>query len=328
MLQQKIEALLSLNEKLTFDYPDFAQAAKIAEQENPWFTKEFIAQSSKSIREAFLNENDLIAFAGAYPEAAIPKKVGLVLAGNIPMVGFHDILCGVLSGHDLSIKVSSKDSKLITFIINELCESNKEIKDKLSINEILKDCEAYIATGSNQSNVYFEQYFGKYPSILRKSRSSIGILNGSESEQELKALSKDVHYYFGLGCRNVSKIYVPKDYDFVPLINAFKDFEYLADMHKYKNNIDYNLSLLLLNQSMYMSTQAILLVEHENTHAPISVLHYEFYKDEEQVRHSIKENQEIQAIVSSKDIPFGAAQSPSISDFADGVDTMQFLSTL
>ncbi len=328
MLQQRIEALISLNEKLRFENPEFAQVARIAEQENPWFTKEFIELSINSIKKAFLDDNELIAFAAAYKPNDTPKTIGLILAGNIPLVGFHDILCGVLSGHKINIKVSSKDKRLITFVINKLQESNDELKEKLSICETLKDCDAYIATGSNQSNLYFEQYFGKYPSILRKSRSSIGILHGQETTEELKALGTDVHLYFGLGCRNVSKIYVPKGYDFVPLINAFKEYEYLADMHKYKNNLDYNLSLLLLNQKMYMSTQAILVVENENTHAPISVLNYEYYEDEKAVRASIKDNKEIQAIVSSKDIPFGAAQNPSISDFADGVDTMAFLSEL
>lgn len=244
------------------------------------------------------------------------------------MVGFHDVLCGVLSGHEINIKISSKDKVLMTFIINTLKESNPELNQKLRISEQLKNCEAYIATGSNQSNVYFEQYFGKYPSILRRSRSSVGIISGNETEQELKALGKDVHLYFGLGCRNVSKIYVPKGYDFIPLINALKDFEHLENMHKYKNNLDYNLSLLLLNQTVYMSTKAILLVENPQTHAPISVLNYAFYEDEKTIREEVKNNKEVQAIVSSKDIPFGAAQSPSLTDFADGVDTMAFLSGL
>lgn len=328
MLQQKIEALINLKEKLTFENPEFADIARRAEAENPWFTKEYIELSTKNIRNAFLDEDELIAFAGNYPLADVPKQVGIILAGNIPMVGFHDILCGVLSGHTLNIKLSSKDKTLITFIINELSNNNIDIKEQINIADQLKNCDAYIATGSNQSNVYFEQYFGKYPNILRKSRSSVGVLTGNESEDELKALGQDVHLYFGLGCRNVSKIYVPKDYDFVPLINAFKDFEYLADMHKYKNNLDYNLSLLLLNQKVYMSTQAILVVENENIHAPISVLNYEFYDNIDEVRAKVADNQEVQAIVSSKDIPFGSAQNPAINEFADGVDTMSFLSKL
>ncbi len=328
MLQQRIESLLSLKEKLSFDHPEFAEVAQRAEAENPWFTKEFIALSAKNIRNAFLDENELIAFAGAYPEKKSNRNIGMVLAGNIPMVGFHDILCGVLSGHELSIKISSKDKTLISFIINELQKSNKQLEESISIEETVNNCDAYIATGSNQSNVYFEQYFGKYPNILRKSRSSIGIITGNESPEELSELAKDIHYYFGLGCRNISKIYVPTGYDFIPLINACKEFEYLADMHKYKNNLDYNLSLLLLNQKVYMSTQALLVVENENIQAPISVLNYEFYDNESTVREYLKDNTEIQAIVSSNDIPFGTAQSPTINSFADNVDTMDFLNSL
>lgn len=328
MLRQRIEALLKLKEKLTFDYTPFADIARQAEAENPWFTREYIEQSVKGICNAFLDENELIAFAATYPEISNPKNIGIVLAGNIPMVGFHDIMCGILSGHNLHIKVSSKDKALITFIVNELSEYDSSIKERIHIAEKVNNCDAYIATGSNQSNIYFEQYFGKYPNILRKSRSSIAIIRGNESSDDLLELGKDVHFYFGLGCRNVSKVYVPRDYDFIPMIEAFKNFEYLADMHKYKNNLDYNLSLLLLNQKVYMSTQALLLIENENTHAPISVLHYEFYNDEQVVKESVNTNNEIQAIVGANEIPFGSAQQPAINDFADGVDTMKFLTEL
>lgn len=328
MLQQRIESLIKLKEKLHFDNETFVEVAQRAEAENPWFTKEFIELSVENICSSFLDENELIAFAGAYTPCNEVKNVGLVLAGNIPMVGFHDLLCGVLSGHRLHIKLSSKDKTLMTYIINELRAHNPELENLIQISETLKNCDAYIATGSNQSNVYFEQYFGKYPSILRKSRSSIAILTGKETTEELNELGNDVHLYFGLGCRNVSKIYVPKNYDFLPLITSFKKFEYLADMHKYKNNLDYNLSLLLLNQTVYMSTQALLVVENENTHAPISSLHYEFYSNEKDVRDQVANDIAIQAIVSSQDIPFGQAQSPSLTEFADGVDTMSFLSGL
>jgi len=328
MLQQRIQALINLKEILSFDNKEFAAVAQRAEAENPWFTKEFIQRSVNNIRDSFLNENELIAFAGNYPVSETIKNVGIVLAGNIPMVGMHDILCGVLSGHQLQIKVSSKDSVLIKFVIHQLQEDNQEMAEKLSIVEKLSNCDAYIATGSNQSNVYFEQYFGKRPNILRKSRSSVAILDGTESEEELIALGEDIHYYFGLGCRNVSKIYVPISYDFKPLIESMKAYEYLANMHKYKNNIDYNLSLLLLNQQVYMSTQSLLLVEKESTHAAISVVHYEFYNSADEVRKTLNEREDVQAIVSHQDIPFGAAQKPSLTDFADGVDTMQFLTNL
>ncbi len=328
MLQQRIESILKLGEKLNQTNEEFVAVVRRAEQENPWFTEEFIWLSISTIRTAFLDREKLEKFAEKYPETKEAKTVGLVLAGNIPLVGFHDILCGVLSGHFLRIKCSSKDTVLIKYVIDFLKNDNAELHNKIQISEQLKNCDAYIATGSNQSNVYFEQYFGRYPSILRKSRSSVAILTGQESEKDLKELGKDVHYYFGLGCRNVSKIFVPKGYNFVPLITAFKDFEYLENMHKYKNNLDYNLSLLLLNQTVYMSTKALLVIEKERTHAPISVLHYEYYAGQNDVEKSVKANQEIQAIVGNDYIPFGAAQQPAIDDFADGVDTMKFLCEL
>lgn len=328
MLQKRIETLLKLGKSMTLENEAFAAAVHLAEIENPWFTKEFIIMSKDNIRSAFLDGDKLNAFASKYPQANTVQEVGLILAGNIPLVGFHDVLCGALSGHKLRLKLSSKDKMLMTFVVNFLKENNDEFNKKLSIEESLKNCDAYIATGSNQSNVYFEQYFGKYPSILRKSRSSIAILTGNESAEELKALGKDVHYYFGLGCRNVSKIYVPKDYKFEKLIIAFKDYEYLENMHKYKNNIDYNLSLLLLNQQMFMSTKALLVIEKESTHAPISVLHYDFYTDVKEVESEANNSPEIQAIVGLNHIPFGEAQTPTLSDFADGVDTMDFLCNL
>lgn len=328
MLQKRIETLVKLGESMNLENDAFAAAVKLAEIENPWFTKEFIKMSVQNIKAAFLDKKKLNDFASKYPAAKSSKSVGIVLAGNIPMVGFHDVLCGVLSGHTLRLKLSSKDKMLMTYAINYLKENNSELKGKISIEDSLQNCDAYIATGSNQSNVYFEQYFGKYPSILRKSRSSVAILSGNESIDQLQALGKDVHYYFGLGCRNLSKIFVPQDYNFENLIMAFKEFEHLENMHKYKNNIDYNLSLLLLNQQMFMSTKALLLVENKNTHAPISVLHYEFYTDAKTVENEVKHTPEVQAIVGENYIPFGQAQSPTLSDFADGVDTMEFLSHL
>ena len=328
MLQKRIETLVKLSQSMTLENEAFGAAVMLAEKQNPWFTKEFIEMSTSNIRSSFLDKKKLEAFANQYEEASDKKNVGLVLAGNIPLVGFHDVLCGVLSGHFLQIKLSSKDKMLMTYVINVLKENNEELNEKIIIADSLPKCDAYIATGSNQSNVYFEQYFGKYPNILRKSRSSVVILTGDETGEELKELGKDVHYYFGLGCRNVSKIYVPKDYDFEKLIVAFKDFEHLENMHKYKNNLDYNLSLLLLNQQPFMSTKALLVIEKENTHAPIAVLHFEYYDNIQAVETEVKKNVEVQAIVGSNHIPFGQAQSPSLKDFADGVDTMAFLSNL
>jgi hypothetical protein len=193
---------------------------------------------------------------------------------------------------------------------------------------MIPNCDAYIATGSNNSSRYFEYYFRKYPSIIRKNRTSVAILTGRETEEELEGLADDVHLYFGLGCRNVTKIYVPRNYDFLPLLSAMGKYNYLINHHKYKNNYDYNLAIHILNNQYYMSNDSLLLVENMAPFSRISQLHYEFYTDEQAVRQQVKENENIQCLVSYADTDFGAAQRPGICDYADGTDTMQFLSAL
>jgi len=328
MLEYRIESLLKLKSVLNEGNPEFNEIAQRAELENPWFTQQFIRLSVQNITESYLSQEKLKNFAYQYTIPSNPKKIGIVMAGNIPLVGFHDLLCGILSGHKLRIKCSSKDNVLMPYVIKNLRDMHSDLANSIEIADNLTACDAYIATGSNQSNVYFDQYFGKYPNILRKSRSSIAIMTGKETAEDLVNLGKDVHFYFGLGCRNVSKIYVPHGYNFEPLVNAFKEYEYLEDFTKYKNNLDYNLSLLLLNQQMFMSTKALLLVENTNFHAPISVLHYEHYESKSDIVNIMHTLPEVQAIIGNKLTPFGSAQNPSIDDFADGIDTMLFLTAL
>jgi hypothetical protein len=193
---------------------------------------------------------------------------------------------------------------------------------------MIKNCDAYIATGSNNSSRYFEYYFGKYPSIIRKNRTSVAILNGKESKEELERLSDDVYQYFGLGCRNVTKVYVPRNYDFVPLLGAFKKYDHLGDHHKYKNNYDYNLAIHILNNKYYMTNGSVILVENNSPFSPISQLHYEYYDDERQVMEELRDDSSIQCIVGEKNIDFGGAQCPQVCDYADGTDTMAFLMSL
>ena len=190
---------------------------------------------------------------------------------------------------------------------------------------MLKGCDAYIATGSNNSSRYFEQYFGKYPHIIRKNRSSAAILTGKESAVELQKLSDDIHLYFGLGCRNVTKIFVPEGYDFVPLLAAFDTYKYFEDHHKYKNNYDYQLSILLLNNQFYMTNGSTLLTKNSSMFSPISQLYYETYSSSNEVESTLKNNPELQCLVGTHYIPFGQAQAPGLFDYADGVDTVQFL---
>jgi hypothetical protein len=254
--------------------------------------------------------------------------VGVVMAGNIPLVGFHDFMCIFLCGFKANIKASSKDEVLIKHLIQKLGEWDMEIKERFNFIPLLKGCDAYIATGSNNSGRYFDYYFGKYPNLIRRNRTSVSILNGHEIARQLDNLADDIHLYFGLGCRNVTKLYVPAGYNFIPLLDACKKYNYFMDHHKYKNNYDYYLAIHLLNNQYYMSTGSTLLVENKSLFSPISELHYEFYTDTYSLKNLLSENKDIQCITGHEYLDFGQAQFPSITDYADGIDTMQFLSSL
>src|SRR5258705_2818190 len=219
------------------------------------------------------------------------------MAGNIPLVGFHDLLCVFISGHKAMIKLSSKDKLLIKHLTEKLGEWDAEINDLIQFSEMLKGCDAYIATGSNNSSRYFDYYFGKYPHIIRRNRTSVAILAGEETNEELEKLADDVYLYFGLGCRNITKIYVPKEYDFIPLLEAFKKYNWLADHHKYKNNYDYNLALHQLNKKYYMTNGSILLIGDRALFSPISQLNYEFYVNKDALMEKMAENPDLQCIV-------------------------------
>lgn len=310
---------------------DWQQAKHKAYLENQWFIPGFIELSVNNIAENFLQPQQLDVLINEYqiPEENLnPKKVGIVVAGNIPLVGFHDLLCVFLSGHYAMVKPSSKDEVLIKHLVKKLTEWEQQVEQYITLLAMIKNCDAYIATGSNNSSRYFDYYFARYPSIIRKNRTSVAILTGKETAGELEKLSDDVYQYFGLGCRNVTKIFVPKNYDFVPLLAAFKKYDHLVDHHKYKNNYDYNLAIHILNNKYYMTNGSIILVENESPFSPISQLHYEYYTNENDVREKLKNDQSIQCIVSKNDIEFGGAQCPDVCDYADGVDTMHFLQQL
>ena len=208
-----------------------------------------------------------------------------------------------------------------------MIEWNPKVAEYVAFKELLKGCDAYIATGSNNSARYFQSYFNKYPHIIRRNRTSVAILTGEETHKELEKLADDVHQYFGLGCRNVTKIYVPCGYDFTLLLNAFKKYSYLADFHKYKNNYDYQLALLILNKKYFMSNESILLVENESVFSPISQLNYEYYTEIPKAGINQPED-EVQCVIGSSGLGFGIAQQPGLFDYADGIDTLQFLLTL
>lgn len=334
-LQQRIDAFVKLKEYFNSGNTNWQSIRFRAERENTWFTEEFINVAIQNICNYFLDEKLLTEWTNSYniaTENTNPKRVGLVMAGNIPLVGFHDLLCILITGNIAVIKPSSKDSVLIKYVTKSLQEINNQFNDLILIQDQLKNCDAYIATGSNNSGRYFEYYFGKYPNIIRKNRTSVGVLTGNETTDELKLLVDDIMLYFGLGCRNVSKLMVPENYNFEQLIALFEKYGHLGDNAKLKNNYDYNLSLVLLNHQFYMTFGGvILLVEKEEIFSSISQLNYEFYKTSENIdfKELIKNRpDEIQCIVGTNYIPFGHAQKPQLTDYADGVDTLAFLTSL
>jgi hypothetical protein len=210
-------------------------------------------------------------------------------------------------------------------LVDRLYEWDAQTKELIRFETMLKGCDAYIATGSNNSARYFDYYFKKYPHIIRRNRTSVGILSGKESPAELEKLADDVHEYFGMGCRNITKIYVPKDYDFIPLLNAFRKYNHFAEHNRYRNNYDYQLAVLIINKQFYMTNDSIILHENPSVFSPISQLNYEFYTDIAAVEAQLSNNEDIQAIAGNGHLSFGEAQQPSLTDYADGVDTLQFL---
>jgi hypothetical protein len=328
-LQMRIELAALLGKYILSDTPEWQEVKHRAGLLNPWFTLEFVDLATENIATDFLDKQKLNNWLKPYSAGtANPKRIGIVMAGNIPLVGFHDLLCVFMSGHKAIIKPSSKDEALIKHLVQKLVDWNDEIKEGFSFEEMLKGCDAYIATGSNNSARYFEYYFKKYPTIIRRNRTSVAVLDGNETNEELERLADDVHLYFGMGCRNVTKIFVPKNYDFVPMLSVFKKYNYFKDHHKYKNNYDYNLALHILNGKFYMTNESIILIENDPIFSPISQLNYEFYTDKKDVADKLNSFEYLQCAVGHGYIPFGQAQLPSLTDYADGVDTMKFLTEL
>ena len=334
----RIDLSAQLGEYILSNSAEWQETKHKASLTNPWFTPEFIDLAAGNIANKFLDKQKLESWASFYRiETTDPKKIGVVMAGNIPLVGFHDFLSVFISGHKAIIKASSKDEVLIKHLVQKLTElstnrqtpsENKELSELIVFQEMLRGCDAYIATGSNNSARYFEYYFKKYPHIIRRNRTSVAVLDGNETTAELEKLADDVHLYFGMGCRNVTKIFVPKGYDFMPMLSAFKKYDHFKDHNKYKNNYDYNLALHILNGKYYMANESIILLENPSIFSPISQLNYEFYTDKKMVAESLRTLNDLQCAVGHDYIPFGQAQLPSLTDHADGIDTMNFLTKL
>ena len=330
-LEKRKSLLVRLGEYMLQQDEAWIKTKEKAYEENRWFIPEFVSLSVESIALNFLQPDSLDKLIYSYnlpDENRHPKKVGIVMAGNIPLVGFHDFLCVFLTGHIAFIKPSSKDEALIKHLTQKLIEWENSLVSMIQFAELLKGCDAYIATGSNNTSRYFEHYFRKYPHIIRRNRTSVASLTGYETKEELEKLADDVYQYFGLGCRNVTKIFVPKAYDFIPLLQVFNKYDYLINHNKYKNNYDYNLAILLINSRYYMTNGSILLVEDSSITSPISQLNYEFYLDKATVQKKLHDNEAVQCVVSDETTAFGKAQQPGICDFADGIDTVAFLKDL
>ena len=328
-LQMRIALAAQLGQYILSGSPEWLEAKQRASLINPWFTPEFIDIATGNIAKHFLDKQKLENWTSSYKiETVTSKKIGIVMAGNIPLVGFHDFLCVLISGHKAIIKASSKDEVLIKHLTQKLIEWDKGSNEMIVFQEMLKNCDAYIATGSNNSARYFEYYFKKYPHIIRRNRTSVAILDGNETAKELEELADDVHLYFGMGCRNVTKIFVPKEYDFIPLLTAFKKYDHFKDHNKYKNNYDYYLALHILNGKFYMANESLILLENPSIFSPISQLNYEFYTDKKTVEEGLRSMEDLQCTVGHGHIPFGQAQLPSLSDYADGIDTINFLTKL
>ena len=336
-LEQRIDLLAQLGDYMLSSAPAWETAQYKASKENGWFTLEFIHLAVQQIAAEYLQKDKLTAWAKRYDlpsEPKVPKNIGLIMAGNIPLVGFHDMLSIFISGHHQRIKASSRDETMISHLVEWMTGIQPEIATYIKFSDRLNGCDAYIATGSNNSARYFDYYFGKYPNIIRRNRTSVAVLTGNETSAELEALADDVNQYFGLGCRNVTQIYVPENYDFLPLLDALNKYKHLSDLGKYKHNYDYQLTLLILNKKYYMTNGTVLLTENQSPFSPISVLNYQYYKPGHPPTLLTGPDSDIQCVVGTPGatppplISFGSAQRPTLEDYADGVDTLQFLRDL
>jgi hypothetical protein len=335
-----VSNLVALGEKLK-NNPALSEQIELVYQRNNWFTPEFSRYAIENIINYYLQPellNEWLAKYRVNPVTAKGKSIGLIFAGNVPLVGFHDFMCAYVSGYDMQIKLSSKDADLFPFILEVLNTIDKDAVNRIKVVERLAGYNAVIATGSNNTNRYFEYYFKDYPRLLRKNRNSVALLTGNESPEQLKGLADDMFLYFGFGCRNVSKLYMPVGYDITQLFEHFDNYKWMHNHTRYMNNYDYNRTILLLNKTPHFSNDYIMLLEHNSIPSPISVIHYSTYHDINVLRTHLKEEAEkIQCIVGDEAqlpdlqlplIPFGDSQKPKLDDYADGVDTMKFLQDL
>lgn len=310
------------------DHADFKDVITKARLQNPWFTDQNTKSQLKALGER-LNDKELIDWLSRYEISASKNKtVAIIMAGNIPLVGFHDLLCALVCGFNVKAKLSSDDALLLPALMHIWKLTHSDLANKVEFVEgKLDKFDAVIATGSNNSARYFNKYFGEYPHLIRKNRTSVAVLRGDESVQDLKNLGNDVFRYFGLGCRNVTKIFVPQEFKMDRLFEAFFDFKEIVNHNKYANNYDYHKALLLMNQDELLDNNFLLLKEEkEQLVSPVGSLFTHRYASIEEVEGILSNRKdEIQCVVGEGYIPFGQSQEPGLSDYADGEDTIQFL---
>ena len=330
-LSQRIEAFKKLGEFIKSDSENQIPY-ELIRNKNQWFTKSNVKLALDTISNKMLDERKLHSWIANYKLPDINKKVAVILAGNIPAVGFHDLLCILIVGYKAQIKLSSKDPIIIPFLLYKLVEIEPRFYDQFEIVDSLSKFDAIIATGSDNSSVYFNHYFEKYPNIIRKNRTSIGVVYKDTSDVVLRKFAIDIFQFFGLGCRNISKIYIEKGFQREHLMKIWHENKELVLHSKYKNNFDYNYTLMLLNQDDFLMNGALLLKRDKSLHSRIATLHYEEFENIEMLDEIINKNIEsIQCIVSSKKINGlevvepGHAQEPHLDQYADDIDTIQFL---
>ena len=331
MREKTIKNLIQLGD-LFSKTEQFREVFEKAEQQNSWFTSSNLEFAFASWREA-LSENKVKQWLRAYGTEgrSASKTVLIIMAGNIPLVGFHDLLCVWVSGHRAIVKLSSNDRVLLPYLVEQIGNFAPEwAESTLFSDEKISNFDAVIATGSNNTARYFEYYFGKKPHIIRKNRHSVAVLSGEETPEELYCLGKDIFQYYGLGCRNVSKLFVPKGYDFNLLFQAIYPYKDIIQEQKYANNYDYNKAVYLMSLFRLIENGFLLLKEDKGYGSPIATLFYEYYTDKEAMREELKAKaDEIQCVVSrgfiKEEIAFGQTQHPTLWDYADGVDTLKFL---
>ena len=329
-LQNRIDCLAAVGHELIHNREKWTDAIHQASLENPWFLPTFIHQALDTIAHNYLQTHNLLHWVQQYslPEPIRPLRIGVIMAGNIPMVGIHDLISVFIVGHTQYIRLSSKDSVLMRFFIEQLVKQNPSCAAYFEYKDQLTHCDAYICTGSSQSAGVFASYFSKYPNIIRGAKTSVAVLDGHETAESLNALADDALLYFGLGCRNITKIYVPNDYSFEKLLQAFSKYDFLMEHHRYKNNYDYQLSIALLNQVPILTNDAFLLLPSSSLFSAIGVVHYETYTHRDRLIKTMNQSNDIQCVVGNGFVSFGESQHPQLWDYADGTDTLAFLCQL